>query len=454
MAETKETRKQEKTWINEQPISSPSSLSQLPSYFPKWVIVVIVLGVVVTGGTIIYSLKVSKSQPSQPTPSPSLTPESKSVTALGRLEPQGEVITVAASPTQGGAKVNKLLVKEGDEVKAGQLIAILDNYDRKRAEVTLAEKDVKVAQANLNIIKAGAKTGEIEAQRATIKRLQAQLSGEIASYQAKIKRLEAQLQGEQTEQKATIDRLKAELGNAERDFQRYQQLSQDGAITDSELDQRRLKRETAKEMVKEAKAKFNKTIATLTEEILETKADYLQTVNTLQKQIQEATATLAKISEVREVDVLKAQADVERAIASLNQKKADLEVAYVKSPKDGEILKINTYPGEMVSDGKGIVELGQTHQMIVIAEVYESDINQVRVGQKATVKSENKTFPGELAGTVAEIGLKVGKKDVLDTDPAADVDVRVIEVKIKLEPEFSRRVSNLTYAKVFVKILQ
>ena len=67
---------------------------------------------------------------------------------------------------------------------------------------------------------------------------------------------------------------------------------------------------------------------------------------------------------------------------------------------------------------------------MMVAEVYESEINQVKIGQKAIIKSDNNSFTGTLEGTVNKIGLQIGKKDVLDTDPAADVDVRVIEVDI------------------------
>ncbi len=66
--------------------------------------------------------------------------------------------------------------------------------------------------------------------------------------------------------------------------------------------------------------------------------------------------------------------------------------------------------------------------------------------------SDNGAFSGELKGTITEIGRKIGKKDVLNTDPAADVDARVVEVKIALPPEYSQRVSGLTYAKVVVEI--
>jgi HlyD family secretion protein len=96
--------------------------------------------------------------------------------------------------------------------------------------------------------------------------------------------------------------------------------------------------------------------------------------------------------------------------------------------------------------------MGETEQMTVIAEVPEDGIGRVRVGQNVTVSSNNGAFSGELKGTVTEIGRRIGKKDVLNTDPAADVDARVVEVKITLSPEDSEKVSGLTYAKVMVEI--
>ena len=91
--------------------------------------------------------------------------------------------------------------------------------------------------------------------------------------------------------------------------------------------------------------------------------------------------------------------------------------------------------------------------MLAIAEVYESDIRKVSLGQQAEITSENDGFQGKLTGSVSQIGYQIGKKDVLDTDPASDVDARVVEVKIKLDPESSKKVSSLSNAKIFVEIL-
>ena len=91
----------------------------------------------------------------------------------------------------------------------------------------------------------------------------------------------------------------------------------------------------------------------------------------------------------------------------------------------------------------GIVEIGKTHEMYAIAEVYETDIGKVKVGQRATVTSP--VLPEPLQGTVERIGLKVGKMDVLNTDPAAKTDARVIEVEVRLDnSEAAAALTNLT----------
>jgi HlyD family secretion protein len=419
----------------------------------KWAWALTCIGLLTVGVTTIYALKQINSQPSQ-TATPQLPKaEIKAVTALGRIEPQGEVRQLAPSPNIGGAKVAQLLVKEGDKVKQGQIMAILDDYHPKKAQWERAQKEVKVAQANLAIVKAGAKEGEINAQKATIQRLQAQLEGEIAANNAKIAGLEALLASEKQEKQATIQRLYAELENAEVEWQRYQNLAADGAISQSNLDQKRLVLDTARERYDEAKASYQKTVNTLPQEIRETKAIASQSVNTLNRQIEEAKAELDRIAEVRDVDVFQAQAEVERAIASLNQAKAELELSYIKAPIDSQVIDIKAYPGENIDLVQGVVELGNTEEMMVIAEVYESDLRKIKLNQQAIVQSENGAFEGEIKGKVIDVGRQIGKKDVLDTDPAADVDARVVEVKIAVDSEDTAKISNLIYSKVLVKIL-
>ncbi|MEQ8959438.1 MAG: biotin/lipoyl-binding protein, partial [Coleofasciculus sp. C2-GNP5-27] len=97
-----------------------------------------------------------------------VVPEIQTVTALGRLEPAGEMINLTASTSTQQSRIEELLVEEGDRVQAGEVIAILDNRDRLQASLQKAEKQVRVAQAKLAQVQAGAKAGELQAQGAEI----------------------------------------------------------------------------------------------------------------------------------------------------------------------------------------------------------------------------------------------------------------------------------------------
>ncbi|AOY78812.1 MAG: ABC exporter membrane fusion protein [Moorea sp. SIO1G6] len=433
-----------KIGIKDQGLSKPLS---------RWVIVLAGVGILATVVASRYSLEMVRERPPEPVPSPSTTPAIRAVTALGRLEPEGEVIQLAAPTTFQAPRVAQLLVKEGDRVGANQLIAIMENRGRLQADLERAKAEVKVSRANLEKVKAGAKSGTIAAQEAKIKRLEAEYRGQKEAQQTRIDRLQTQLQETQQEKDATVRRLEAQLRNVQADFQRYDQLERDGAIAISELDSRRLNVETAQESVSEAIANRTQTISTLREQLKEAIVNRNQTLAVVEAQINEAKATLEEIKEVRLVDITQAEAELEMAMAQVKQAEAELKFAYVHSPLDSQILKINTYPGETVDQEKGIVELGQTDQMMVVAEVYESDIGKVKLGQKVTIISESKAFEGKLNGSVVRIGQQIDKQDVLDTDPAADVDARVVEVDIRLNPEDSKTVTDLTNSQVIVKIV-
>jgi HlyD family secretion protein len=128
--------------------------------------------------------------------------------------------------------------------------------------------------------------------------------------------------------------------------------------------------------------------------------------------------------------VLAADARIEVARASLTWVEAELERAYLYSPIDGRVLKVNARPGESIGH-EGVLELGNVNRMYAIAEVYETDIRHVHLGQKATVSSAALENP--LEGSVKFIRQKVEKQDEIGTDPAARKDARIIEVKILLD---------------------
>ncbi len=84
--------------------------------------------------------------------------------------------------------------------------------------------------------------------------------------------------------------------------------------------------------------------------------------------------------------------------------------------------------------------------MLVVAEVYQTDIGKIQLGQQAVITGQ--AFSGELRGKVSHIGLQVNKQNVFSNQPGENLDRRVVEVKIHLNPEDSTRVGSLTNLQV------
>lgn len=140
-------------------------------------------------------------------------------------------------------------------------------------------------------------------------------------------------------------------------------------------------------------------------------------------------------------EVAVARAGVDLAEAKLERVQVDLERSHVRAPAAGRVLEVLAWPGE-VTDGGAILELGRVDRMYAIAEVYETDVRNVRVGQQATITSDALETP--LTGTVERIRDKVQKQDEIGTDPAARKDARIIEVEILLDdPDRAASLTNL-----------
>lgn len=156
---------------------------------------------------------------------------------------------------------------------------------------------------------------------------------------------------------------------------------------------------------------------------------------------------LARQNLTSESDLDTAQMGLDIALADLAAAQARLELSVVRSPLRAQVLEIHAYPGERVGP-EGVMELGRTDRMYAVAEVYETDIALVKVGQVAKIRTT--AIDEELLGKVERISLKVGRLDVIGADPIAKTDARVVEVFILLDD--SEAVSRYTNMQVKVEI--
>jgi HlyD family secretion protein len=178
-------------------------------------------------------------------------------------------------------------------------------------------------------------------------------------------------------------------------------------------------------------------------------------------------AALAQLDQLRrqtDLDQRENEIQIRLAKATLERAKAGIPVASLASqlvlaeqrvhdatitaPIGGTVLNVMAHPGELVGGDRPIVTMGDTSRMRAVAEVYETDIGRVRLGQSATVTSRVLDRP--VTGKVVEIGRMIFKNDVLNVDPAARADARVVEVRIELDDP--ARVAALTNLTVDVRI--
>jgi HlyD family secretion protein len=178
-------------------------------------------------------------------------------------------------------------------------------------------------------------------------------------------------------------------------------------------------------------------------------------VQRAEARVANAQAELARNARLRDGEVIseslhdKLKLEHAVAVAELRLARAELARVQVRSPIDGQVIDVHARAGERVGPD-GIVELGETRARYAVAEVYETEIGDVRLGAEAEVTSS--ALPRALHGRVDRIAMRVRKLDVLGTDPAARTDARVVEVEVRLDEADAPIAAPLTHLQVEVSI--
>lgn len=135
---------------------------QIQKHSNRWLIGLTIAATLLTGGTAFYTLSRFGQQPTEPAAAP---PTPEKIAALGRLEPEAEVIQLSAPLALDGDRLAELKVKEGDWVATGQVVAVMDSRNRLIDAVRQAEEDVQVAKAKLAQVQAGQKRAKLPLSR-------------------------------------------------------------------------------------------------------------------------------------------------------------------------------------------------------------------------------------------------------------------------------------------------
>ncbi len=168
--------------------------------------------------------------------------------------------------------------------------------------------------------------------------------------------------------------------------------------------------------------------------------------------VQKAQATLARFTGEgvdMQPDVVVAARNLDAADADLARAHSDLARAAVLAPVSGVILDILARAGER-PNAAGIMQMGDTDQMMAEVEVYQDRIGAVAAGQPVELVA---TAIGQtLQGRVQSIGLMVGRQGLVSDDTAANTDARVITVMVELDARSSAVAARFTNLEVIARI--
>lgn len=334
--------------------------------------------------------------------------------ATGRLVPKGEPYKV--HPVVSG-KVANLYIKEGQTVKAGQVIAQLDK-EIALNEIQRLQQEQAAFKQELVQTEALIDKTRLEAQsRAAITKAEVQgQQATIASVNAKIESQKAAIAS--SKQKATIsqillNQLKVDVTAKQERIQRFNSLVQQGAIAKEQLfqvqqdlgvSQRSITQQIGEIQLAQVEsnrlqadlqqvlAERTRMQAALTQKQAEGKTTLLQAEQTIQKLQVEKTNLLAKIQQV--------QKQQERANTELKQ-------LSLTAPVNGVVLALNVRnSGEVVQTGQTLAEIApQTAPLVLQAILPSREAGFVKIGNTAQIKFDAYPFQdyGIVSGKVISI---------------------------------------------------
>jgi HlyD family secretion protein len=308
------------------------------------------------------------------------------VVALAKLEPAGGVIELGGTP---GDRIEKLLVRPGQAVKQNDELIIFESRTLRTLEIGAATSQLDEASRRLKAEQAFAdaavRTAELAVESLVLDEL------ELAAQQARLTALTK-----------TAD-------IARRDYERLSKL--DAKITSAqEREHAGLLRDRAESELLAAGELIKK---------LEAGRDLKR---------REAAAALDQARAGR------AKVDAAVPVESLEKAKAVAEermrLAALRSPSDAVVLETLADEGDVVGQ-MPLLHVADLRSMVARAEVFETQVASVAVGQKAVITAD--ALPGPITGKVERIGAVVGGNRLTSIDPRRTTDNRVVEVRILLD---------------------
>ena len=295
------------------------------------------------------------------------------------------------------ATVQQVLVKDGDYVKAGQPLIILENQD---LALNLQQAQAKLQAAKAQVLSAS-DTVQLTSQTHTTQVQQSQ--AQLAVSQSTIKAAQANIS--QAESAIAVNRAKVaqaqtEVEKTQADYRRYTSLYQSGAVSAQQAEA--------------AKAAYENDLANLaaTNQIVQqSQAEMSNAEAQLQKAVAEAEVSKGQAAQtdVAEQNVVVqqdqkqvAQAQVAQANVEVALTQKQLEYTVIKAPVSGYVGKLTAQVGQKVQAGQSLMAVVplQTEEVYVEANFKETSLQNLRLGQPAEIEVD--AYPGEVFRATVE----------------------------------------------------
>ena len=339
--------------------------------------------------------------------------------AAGRVTGSGsiEATQIDVTPKVAG-RVSKLLVKEGDRVKAGQVLAELEPQE---ASAQVAQAQAAVAQAEASVKQAQqAVTSQEQVTRAQVAQAQAQVTmaaarvpqaeTALAIEERTARQAVSAAQAQVSSAEAQVGSARSALAKARSDLARQKALLTQGAVAANEVDAAQAAYDGAVAQDRSAA----EGVAQARANLASAQASVMQ-VQVLRQGVEAARANVAQAEAVLEnaqsgqTVVAQRRQNLAAAQAALAQARDNLRYQQliaghdtILAPMDGVIQTKNVEVGEVVPAGAALYTLLNPEDTWVRIYVREDRVGRVKIGQAARVTVD--TLPGRVfSGRVAQI---------------------------------------------------
>lgn len=261
-----------------------------------------------------------------------------------------------------GLRVQSVNVEEGDRVKKGQVLAILNS--------SLLHAQLDQARARL------------QSSQATHKKaIQPNRPEDILA----LKDVLAQTESTVAQEEAHLKQAHVNLQNAELNARRFRELAKAGAVSDHDSETRQVTADTAREEIRSAQEK----------------------VNAGKFAVDQARQRLSiALQGGRLEDVAISKAAIAEIQAQIKHLEAQIQQTIIKSPDDGLIARRDVHIGEIASAGTPLFSIIRLNRLELRAQVSDIDLAKFTPGQTVSI-STHETDSGTIKGQVRLVNPQV-----------------------------------------------